>query len=59
MGDSRNKHRRQTTPDRGTGRKAKVVKPPGSSLSAERFPALTNNQDLKDIEILMFIEPPA
>jgi hypothetical protein len=49
MEDSRNKHRRQTTPDRGTGRKAKVVKPPGSSLSAERFPALTNNQDLKDI----------
>jgi hypothetical protein len=44
MEESRNKHRRQTTPDRGTGRMAKVVKPPGSSLRAELFPALTMNK---------------
>jgi hypothetical protein len=33
---------------------AKVVKPPGSSLRTELFPALTMMEDRKEYEILMF-----
>jgi hypothetical protein len=41
---SRDEYRRQTSPDRGPGGKAKAVKPTGSSLRAEQSPASTTNK---------------
>jgi len=39
LSSSRDKQREQTSPDRGPGGQTKAVKPPGSGLRAELFPA--------------------
>ena len=44
LNSSRPKQRRQTSPDRGPGGKAKAVKPLGSFLRAEQSPASTTNK---------------